>query len=234
MGFKGIDVRETGDRIVVRAFLLDSSGAKVTSGEASLYLYELQSDGSLKSFDFRDLTFKTTNLHSETLALTHQTGNNGQTNTGIWTGAFEVDRTLESSSSQWSSQSGDSFSSESSINEETEFTKGNIYIALVNHSSASPPWQGREFQYGEAEGDGLAAIADATLFRNWITAVAELEADGDSVPARSLIQAARFIRNKFSTTDNPGFVTVYEEDDATEAYQKALTTDPAAEPIVEG
>lgn len=227
MGFRGIDIRQTGDRIVVRALLLDSGGDKVVSGSALLYLYELQADGSLRSFDFRDKTFKTTVLAQETLALAHQTGNGGATNTGLWTGAFQIDRELDSSSSRGSSQSSNSFSSESSLNDESEFTEGNIYLALINHSSASPPWQGREFQYGELEGDGYAALAEAVLLRDW-------EAILDSIPSRCLLQAARMIRNKFSTSDNPGFVTVYEEDDVTEAYQKPITTDPAAEPIVEG
>jgi hypothetical protein len=147
MSFKGIDVRATGDRIVVRALLLDSSGAKVTTGSASLYLYELQQDGSLKSFDFRDKMFKTVACAQETLALAHQTGNGGGTNTGIWTAAFEVEQQLESSSS------GESASSESSPADETPLTPGSVLIARVNHASASPAWQAREFQYGGDQGD---------------------------------------------------------------------------------
>ena len=149
MGFRGIDVRQSGDRLLLRALLLDSAGAKVTTGSADLYLYELQSDGSLKSFDFRDKSFKTGTLIWETQALTHQTGNAGATNTGVWTAAVEVEPELDSESSQ----SVSALSSESSPADETPFTPGNIYLALVNHSSASPPWQGREFQYGHDQGD---------------------------------------------------------------------------------
>lgn len=126
MGFKGVDSRQSGDRIVFRASLKDSSGVKVTTGTASLYLYEVQSDGTLKSYDFSSNTFKTTALTTETQALTHRTGNNSTTNTGIWTYALAT-------------VSG--------------FTRGNVYIAVVSHSSASPAQQEREFQYGEGEGD---------------------------------------------------------------------------------
>ena len=52
--------------------------------------------------------------------------------------------------------------------------------------------------------------------------------------SRSLLNAARFIRNKFSTTANPGSVTIYKEDDTAEAYQKTITTDSDADPIVVG
>lgn len=80
--------------------------------------------------------------------------------------------------------------------------------------------------------DQLAALptaeqnADAMLKRDWTAVTGEA--------SRSVLNALRFIRNKFSTTANPGFVTVYGEDDATAKYTKALTTDAGAEPIVEG
>jgi hypothetical protein len=38
VGFKGVDSRQSGDRIIFRASLKDSSGVKVTTGTASLYL----------------------------------------------------------------------------------------------------------------------------------------------------------------------------------------------------
>ena len=98
---------------------------------------------------------------------------------------------------------------------------------MVNHASADPPWQAREFQWGETEGDGLAEIGEAVLLRNWET-IAKF------IPERCLLQAGRFIRNKFSTTVVPGFVAVYAEDGVTIAYLKPITTDPAADPIVQG
>lgn len=165
MGFEGVDIRQSGDRIVIRALLLDSSGEKVTSGSADLYLYELQSDGSLKSFDFNDETFKTTALTTESATMTHQTGNNGTTNTGIWT---KVLSTL------------------------TGFTRGAIYLAVVNHASGSPPWQAREFQYGSASlpsgrtvesQSHLAACAAAGNYDHDINAGVDrvLDEDGSTV-----------------------------------------------------
>jgi hypothetical protein len=106
--------------------LKDSTGAKLTGGTTVLTLYELQSDGTLKSYDFNDNTFKTTVLTTPTLALTHRTGNNGGTNTGLWTVALA---TLAG------------------------FTAGGVYFAQVNNTGASPPDQEREFQFGSAEGD---------------------------------------------------------------------------------
>lgn len=121
MAFQGLDIRQTGDRIVFRALLQDYSGAIVTSGTANLKIYELQNDGTLKSYDFSSNTFKTTALTTENQALTHRTGNNSTTNTGIWTYALT---TL------------------------TGFTAGNIYLARVDHASALPVEQVREFQFG--------------------------------------------------------------------------------------
>lgn len=68
--------------------------------------------------------------------------------------------------------------------------------------------------------------ADALLKRDWTAVTGEA--------ARSVLNALRFIRNKFSTTAHANKVTIYKEDDATEAYQKDVTTDATADPIVEG
>ena len=126
MGFKGISVRQTGDRILFREALKDSTGTRVTSGTTSLRIYELQSDGTLKSYDFNDNTFKTGALTTATASMTHRTGNNSTFNTGIWTYALT---TL------------------------TGFTAGNIYIYSVDNTSATPTSVEREFQFGGAEGD---------------------------------------------------------------------------------
>lgn len=141
MAFRGIDVRQSSgggaDRLVFRFSLKDSSGAKVTSGTTTLALYELQSDGTLKSYDFSDDTFKTTALTTATLSLTHRTGNNGSVSTGVWTGSLT---TL------------------------TGFTAGNVYLGQVNNSSASPPDQERQFQYGGSQGDlSVTAAGYVTL-----------------------------------------------------------------------
>lgn len=147
MGFRGIDIRETGDRLVFRVQLHDSAGAIVTSGTANLRLYELQSDGTMKSFDWNDGTFKTTALTTEHQAMTHRQGNNGSRNTGLWTHA---------------------------LTNLAGFVAGNIYLAQVDHTGASPAVQSREFQFGSG------VLADVQLWRGSVPAVL---ADTDKVPA---------------------------------------------------
>lgn len=68
--------------------------------------------------------------------------------------------------------------------------------------------------------------ADALLKRDWTAVTGEA--------SRSVLNALRFIRNKFSTTAHANKVTIYKEDDTAEAYQKDVTTDATADPIVEG
>ena len=133
-GVKGINVRQTGAAIVIRASLKDSTGANITSGTTNLRLYELQSDGTLSSYDWATNTFKTTALTTENQSMSHRTGNNGTTNTGVWTYAVS---TL------------------------TGFTNGAIYIAKIVNSGASPTEQEHVFQYGSAEGD-LVVTANGT------------------------------------------------------------------------
>lgn len=133
-GFKGIDVRQTGTSIVFRAFLQTSAGALLGTGTTTLAIIELQSDGTIKSYDFNDNTFKTTALTTATLAMTHRPSNNAATTTGYWTVALAT---------------------------VTGFTVGGIYAVIVNNTGASPTDQAREFQYGGAEGD-LTVTAGAT------------------------------------------------------------------------
>jgi hypothetical protein len=116
-----IDSLRVGETIVFRVHLLDGAGAVVTGGTTSLYLYELQDDGTLESYDFDDDTFKTTALTTETLSLTHRAGNNGTTNTGFWTGILS---TL------------------------TGLTEGGLYLVRVTNANASPPERSRQFGYG--------------------------------------------------------------------------------------
>jgi hypothetical protein len=156
----GIDVRQTGTALVIDALLQDSSGVIVTTGTTTAKLYEVQSDGTLKSFDWSDFTFKTTTLTTETQALTVRTGNNGATNTGYWSFALT---TL------------------------TGFTVKATYLILVANSGAFPPTQMRKFQYGSAEGDlattavstGVADIkADVTLLLGNVSGLTGLSAIG--------------------------------------------------------
>ncbi|MBL8880647.1 MAG: hypothetical protein JNG88_16160 [Phycisphaerales bacterium] len=126
MASRGIDIRESVGPLLVRAMFQDAGGAMVTSGSATYRLFELQADGTLKSFDFNDNTLKTGALTTATAALTHRTGNNGTYSTGVWTAAL-------------SNVAG--------------FTKGKIYFVECEHASASPTKQTREFQWGQGEGD---------------------------------------------------------------------------------
>lgn len=122
---RGIDIKQSaGGQLVFEVGLDDSTGSMVTSGTTSLYLYELQSDGTLKSYDFNDNTFKTTALTTETVNMTHRKGNNGNTNTGIWT---------------------------YSLGTLSGFTIGAIYISLIVNTGANPVNNRRKFQYGSGQ-----------------------------------------------------------------------------------
>lgn len=67
----------------------------------------------------------------------------------------------------------------------------------------------------------LNDYADAVLKRDWTSVTGEA--------ARSLLNALRFLRNKWSVTGVT--LTVTKEDDATTAWTSALTGNPAADPI---
>jgi hypothetical protein len=125
-GVKGIDVRQSGTALVFRAFLQTSAGALVTSGTTNLYIMELQSDGSILTYDFSSNTFKSTGVTTEFLGMNYKKSNNGTTDTGLWTAALA---TL------------------------TGFTVGAIYIVRINNAGASPTDQMREFQFGSDQGD---------------------------------------------------------------------------------
>lgn len=191
MTFRGIDIRETEDRIVFRAFLLDSSDALVTSGDALLRLYEIQNDGTLKAFDWRDEVFTNGPIHQHQQNMTHQAVGDGNIDTGIWTHVLDLTPAEESSSSSsststLSSSSSSTLSDNSSLSSSsastetsslsssssstigaitgTYFIAGRIYIAAVNHDDASPARQAREFQYGSGQEDVsiISSVNDST------------------------------------------------------------------------
>jgi hypothetical protein len=66
------------------------------------------------------------------------------------------------------------------------------------------------------------AIADGVLLRDWTAIIA-------SVPNRCLLNAARFLRNKWSVL--AGVLTVTKEDDTTTAWDGVVTGNPTADPI---
>lgn len=69
----------------------------------------------------------------------------------------------------------------------------------------------------------MTLIADALMKRDMSAVTGE--------SARSLLNALRFLRNRWNTTATPGTLSVYKEDDTTVSWTRPLTTDPAAEPI---
>ncbi len=126
---KGVDVRQSSGQLLIDVLLQDSSGALVTAGTTTATLYEIQSDGTLKSYDFNDNTFKTTALTTPTTSLT---GNNSTTNTGYWSTVLS---TL------------------------TGFTSGGVYLIAINNTGALPTDQIRKFQFGSDEGDLVVTSA---------------------------------------------------------------------------
>lgn len=153
MATQGVDVRQTTGQLILRALLLDSSGDPVTSGTTTLRLAELQDDGTLLGYDFNDNTFKSGTATTPTVNMTHRTINGAAVNTGVWT--YELE-TL------------------------TDFNEGQVYLMIVNNTSASPPNQVREFQFGNAQGDLTVTAARLNTNANAIsestTAADRLEA----------------------------------------------------------
>lgn len=68
---------------------------------------------------------------------------------------------------------------------------------------------------------GVNDIADATLKRDWSSITGEA--------SRSLLNALRFLRNKWTLTGTA--LSVKKEDDSTEAWTATVTTQTNAEPI---
>lgn len=81
-----------------------------------------------------------------------------------------------------------------------------------------------------AEVDGNL-IADHVLRRGF--AAAAVSANGDAAGGRNLLRGLRKLVNRVSMLTNPGFLTVYEENDTTEAYQQPADTDPNTDGVTE-
>jgi hypothetical protein len=69
----------------------------------------------------------------------------------------------------------------------------------------------------------LDHVAEAILLKDWTAITA-------TVPARSALNALRFLRNKWSLA--AGTLTVTKEDDSTSAWTAAISTDAAAVPVI--
>ena len=110
-GFKGQLIKQTGVPILFDQIILDSSGNAVTTGSAFLEIHEIQSDGTIKVFEWNNTnkyTFQTTGsvLTASSAVFAHQKN-------GLWTYAL-------------------------SATNASNFTVGAIYVWYINHSSGSP------------------------------------------------------------------------------------------------
>lgn len=118
----GIDIRASGSSLIFEALLLNSTGALLATGTTNLYIWELQSNGTLKLFEWEaganQFTFQTA-VTTKFTAMSHQAVDS--LDSGLWTKAIAT---------------------------VTGFTVGNVYFFSVNNSGASPAWQMRMFQYG--------------------------------------------------------------------------------------
>ena len=142
-GFKGQLIKQTGVPILFDQIILDSSGNAVTTGSAFLEIHEIQSDGTIKVFEWNNTnkyTFQTTGsvLTASSAVFAHQKN-------GLWTYAL-------------------------SATNASNFTVGAIYVWYINHSSGSPNQVSRRFQYGSAEGD-LAVTASVTSGLGYIQSI---------------------------------------------------------------
>lgn len=125
----GITARKSADTLVLRRMQVDALGAIISTGTTTVRLLELQNNGSVKSFDFNDNTFKTTTLTTATASMVHQTTNNSVFSTGIWTYVVSVT---------------------------TGFTVGKTYIAYSSAATAIPILDCVEFLWGSQDGDPIA------------------------------------------------------------------------------
>lgn len=182
----GIDIiRDQDGALVFECLLLDSAGAKVTSGDTAVRVWEVQADGSLHALDFSDYTFKSTALTTASAAATHRTVDNATYDTGVWTLAVAH------------ANLGD-------------FTEEYRYIVEFANENASPQAIPRKFQYGGTEG---AAASDVELTAahgdgSWLTGTAigigaglnpvtVTLNDGDGDPVNGQIMV---VRNEDETT----------------------------------
>jgi hypothetical protein len=152
---RGIDVRQTGQPLLFdAAFINATTGAPVTAGTATAQLFECQSDGTLKPFDFSlsPPVFLATGATpaTATIALTSQGTGSGPTLVGIWSGVLA---------------------------NVTGLTAGGIYYMTFNVPAGAAPYAPRKIQYGLAEGDisvttaGLITDINSASVNTKVTAI---------------------------------------------------------------
>lgn len=197
---KGIDVRQTGTALLLRASLKTPAGTKLTVGPTTLQLARLSVVGVTvvaEGFDFADNTFKTTLRTTPTLAMNPVLLDAGGYGMGVWTAQL------------------------SALN---AFAPGDIILAQVSNLNAFPVDQEREFQYGGDQGD-LVTFPVGTG-QAWLGAVTAGYTGGNS-PEQKILSAV--IESGFSflkvmqilggviagkTTGGPGGYVVRSLDDS--------------------
>jgi hypothetical protein len=113
-----------------------------------------------------------------------------------------------------------------------EMTAGQITVTISDAATKAIEDQVVMIQtYGEYSGSATPDVdtlvfADG-VFRRSLGAVSE--SSPSTLPARSLLNAIRFLRNRWTVAS--GTLTVYKEDDATSAWTAALGTTPTADAI---
>jgi hypothetical protein len=166
MTTRGIDIRQTADRIVFRASLKDSAGVKVVSGTTELRLYRVEDDGTLDVYDWttNDFVAAGAGTPDDETTMTHRQrrdSSGADVDTGIWTAVLS---TL------------------------TNFVTGQVYITQVTNTGAVPESQEREFQFGGVEAGASAqeeihdAVHDGTTLRG----TADTGGSTTSIPIKTL------------------------------------------------
>ncbi|HEV3006160.1 MAG TPA: hypothetical protein VGX78_16950 [Pirellulales bacterium] len=176
-GFQGIDVRQTANQLVFRTFWTKSAGAALeTLATVTISIFELQSDGTLKTFEFaaggNQFTFQSGAVTTAAANMTLQKGNNNTLDTGIRTYSLAI---------------------------LTGFTKGAIYLVQCNDPSADVQWQTREFQFGSAQGD-LTLDNHNNLNSN------SHDAGGNAITSGAIPAAAAGANGGLPTVDSAGKV----------------------------
>jgi hypothetical protein len=102
---------------------------------------------------------------------------------------------------------------------QAETNYAHLAFTFVNTSAVNVTVQFHTIGYDPA--NALTEFADALLKRDWSAVSGEA--------ARSVLNALRFLRNKWSISGTT--LTVTKEDDATSAWTAAITTNAVASPV---
>src|SRR5687767_8141702 len=95
MSTRGIDVRQDVDRIVFRASLKDTAGAKVTTGTTELRVLRVNDDGTLDVLDWTTFGFVATGSGTpdDETTMTHRSrrdSTGADVATGVWTAVLST------------------------------------------------------------------------------------------------------------------------------------------------